>query len=100
MSSYKSGQFAILTVLTAASLLSTSLSSPIQKKTLDGFWLSDGYGYLFKIEGVKLDAYELTTVSCILKFSATHKSSSGGDTGIVFSNKELGNLRVVDTESA
>lgn len=34
-------------------------------------WDSVGYGYYLEIDGEKLEAYELTSISCLPKFTAT-----------------------------
>ncbi len=39
------------------------------RQSLDGKWESEGYGYYFSIVGSKLEAYELTTISCVFGFS-------------------------------
>ena len=43
----------------------------------DGLWRSDGYGYLIELDGAKLRAYELTSISCMLSLSGERKSDSG-----------------------
>lgn len=36
-----------------------------QDESLDGVWLSDGYGYLFEVQDNQFVFYELTSISCI-----------------------------------
>ncbi len=55
-----------LTVLSCC-LLATSAASP---KSLDGFWRSEGYGYVFEIKGAALNAFEVTTTTCVPGLSA------------------------------
>jgi hypothetical protein len=42
-----------------------ALSHPVPAKTIDGYWLSDGYGALVELKGDRLQLYEITPISCI-----------------------------------
>lgn len=48
---------------------------------LDGFWQSDGFGYVFSITGSNLQAFEVTAATCVASFSASKVRGShlGGD---------------------
>src|SRR5712692_8849717 len=35
------------------------------EKSLDGYWLSEGYGYFAEFQGVGLQLYEITPISCL-----------------------------------
>ncbi|HZU26521.1 MAG TPA: S41 family peptidase [Bryobacteraceae bacterium] len=39
-------------------------------ENLDGTWRSEGYGYVFQIDGQKLKAFQVTTRTCVDSFSA------------------------------
>jgi hypothetical protein len=51
----------------ASFLFPSSASAEIQPATqsLDGLWLTDGYGDLFELHGDNLRGYEITGLSCI-----------------------------------
>lgn len=52
--------------------------------TLDGLWLSDGYGYFFEFQGESLRAYEITTLSCIASGTATRETAPGPRNEVVY----------------
>ena len=52
-------------VVTSSSLVPLSGARSIGALGLDGFWLSEGYGILLKIEGERVQAFELTSISCL-----------------------------------
>jgi hypothetical protein len=51
-----------LSMLLAAALAATSWA---QASSVDGVWLSQGYGHAFEIEGQRLKAFELTATTCV-----------------------------------
>lgn len=68
--------------LAAATVLSCLAISPVLAQQGDpsanGLWLSDGYGLLLEVSNQSLQAYELTSVSCIASWSAKRDPGSGG----------------------
>jgi hypothetical protein len=47
-------------------MVQPSVEAPAaEKQSLDGYWLSDGYGYLAEIRGDEIKLQEITPVSCI-----------------------------------
>ena len=42
---------------------------------IDGYWKSQGYGYVFAIHGPVLDAYEVTATTCVRGFTA-HRTTA------------------------
>src|SRR5215468_2290217 len=53
-------------------------------QSLDGLWLSDGYGDLVEFQGDSLRVYEITKLSCIASDTATRKPASGPANETVF----------------
>ncbi len=47
------------------------VTSSAQADSLDGFWRSQGYGYVFEIKGPDLKAFEVTATTCVPGLSAT-----------------------------
>lgn len=52
--------------------------------SLDGLWLTDGYGELVEIKGNDLRIYEITTLSCIPSEKASRKTEAAAANEIVF----------------
>ncbi len=52
--------------------------------SLDGLWLTDGYGELVEFKGNDLLVYEVTKLSCILSEKASRKTETGTADEIVF----------------
>jgi len=52
--------------------------------SLDGRWLTDGYGELFEFNGNDLRVYEITKLSCIPSQKASRKTEAGSAGEIVF----------------
>ena len=44
------------------------LVSSGRAQSLDGVWRSQGYGYVFEIQGQALKAFELTATTCVPGF--------------------------------
>jgi hypothetical protein len=53
-------------------------------QSLDGLWLTDGYGELVEFQGDELRRFEITKLSCISAGTATRKSDAGPDKEVVF----------------
>src|SRR5690242_11691586 len=59
-------------------------------ESLDGYWLSDGYGYLAEIKGSELKLYEITSLSCIPSETFTLQPESADPRGTRFVSKDAG----------
>src|SRR3989441_12197443 len=59
-------------------------------QSLDGLWLTDGYGELIEFQGDELHWFEITQVSCVPAGKGTRKSGGGTDTENVFFEEENG----------
>src|SRR2546425_6956199 len=53
-------------------------------QSLDGLWLTDGYGELIEFQGDELHWFEITQVSCVPAGKATRKRGGGTGTEILF----------------
>ena len=51
---------------------------------LDGFWKSQGYGFVFEIDTNRLKAFEVTTRTCVQRFTAKRDDSSVPDRQATF----------------
>ena len=69
----------VLPLLVCAQIRPTTLS-------LDGLWLTDGYGELIDINGSALRMYEITKLSCIPSEEARRKTEVGDARDIVFAS--------------
>ena len=67
-----------------------SASAQVQRATesLDGLWLTDGYGELIEVQGDNLRAYEITTLSCIPSAKATRRTEASTVREIVFAGED------------
>ena len=57
-------------------------------QTLDGIWRSQGYGYVFQIQGPILKAFEVTTTTCVLGFTAKRVNRAVPEREETFRTKE------------
>lgn len=55
-----------LIVLCSLIVLPLVKAPAAEAQSLDGYWLSDGYGYLAEIKGDEIKLFEITPLSCIL----------------------------------
>ena len=69
-------------------LLSGSLVLAAQ--SLDGVWQSQGYGYIFEIQGPVLKAFEVTTTTCIPGFTAKRSNDITPGREATFKTKNKG----------
>jgi hypothetical protein len=60
------------------------LASSASTQSLDGVWRSQGYGYLFEIQGQGLRAFEVTARTCVPSFTAKRDTSSVPDQEATF----------------
>jgi hypothetical protein len=73
------GRFAIGIIACAFSAAAAAADS------LDGWWVSDGYGMLLNIHGDEMDASETTTISCLPSFTAKRQAITVEGAEAVFS---------------
>jgi len=91
----------VLCASAAFFVLPISASAQIQRATesLDGLWLTDGYGELLEVQGDNLRAYEITTLSCIAAAKTTRRTEASTNHEIVFAGED-GTLRIFPGLSA
>ncbi|MBI2826474.1 MAG: S41 family peptidase [Planctomycetia bacterium] len=65
-----------LATRSAAGLLSVLFVATASAESLDGWWISDGYGTLLEIDGDQIRGSEITAVSCLPSFSARRQSEA------------------------
>ena len=65
-----------LAILLILSLFPRTL--PAQTASIDGIWLSEGYGLVFEIQGDRLSQWQVTSISCIpaMAFQRLNKSDN------------------------
>jgi hypothetical protein len=51
---------------------------PVCAESLDGWWLSNGYGMLLHVDSDNVSAFELTSISCFPSWHAMRKADAGG----------------------
>jgi hypothetical protein len=73
----KSRLWAIIVAASASLLLPHSARAAT--RSLDGLWLTDGYGELVEIQGNELRVYEITSLSCIPSEKASRKTGAEPD---------------------
>ncbi len=61
-----------------------------EKSSLDGIWRSQGYAYIFEIKGKALKAYEVTTTTCVVGFTAQLQTSVAAGREVTFKSKDEG----------
>jgi hypothetical protein len=93
---------AIIFAATALFRLPTSAKAQTHPATqsLDGLWLTDGYGDLVEFQGDNLRGYEITTLSCIASAKATRKTDSSHASETVFVRDDGGPFRISPGASA
>jgi Peptidase family S41 len=96
MNLQRQGQLCVVVCASAALFLfPLSARAQAQRATesLDGRWLTDGYGELVEIQGDNLRTYEITTISCIPAARATRRTESSTVHEIIFAAED-GTLRI------
>ena len=70
-------------------MVQPSVKAPAaERQSLDGYWLSDGYGYLAEIKGDEIKLQEITPLSCILSDTLTLQAEPVDPRGTRFVSKE------------
>jgi Peptidase family S41/Tricorn protease C1 domain len=62
------------------------VKAPAAAQSLDGYWLSDGYGYLAEIKGGEIKMFEITSLSCIAADTYKLKAEPADPRGMRFVN--------------
>ena len=75
---------AIWTASMGVTLLGAAFNAPVAAQSLDGLWMSDGYGELAEIHGDSLSVFEITSISCVPSSTGTRKSGATGERAGVF----------------
>lgn len=60
-------QYVRLAILAASMVV----AAPVWAQSLDGIWRSEGYGYVFAVQGPSWKALEVTATTCVPGFAAT-----------------------------
>ncbi len=68
--------------------------------SLDGWWVSDGYGTLLEIRGDQIKASEITAISCLPAWTAKRQAHTPAGAEAVFVPAEGPQLRVTPGDSA
>jgi hypothetical protein len=71
-------------LLSSGPLDANAQQSNVRKHWADGWWLSDGYGLLLKVDGNILQAFELSSISCLPSWSAIRDPNHVRDAELVF----------------
>lgn len=53
--------------------------APAVAQSLDGFWRSEGYGYVFAVKEAEWKAWEVTATTCLPKFTAKQTDGATAD---------------------
>lgn len=69
-------------------------------QSLDGQWLTDGYGDLVEFQGDSLRGYEITTLSCMASAQATRKTEPSDANESVFVDDDGSTFRISPATSA
>lgn len=65
----------------------TRAQAPASVPSLDGLWLTDGYGRLIEFQGDELRRFEITSRSCIPTGKATRNAAASSATETIFTDK-------------
>ena len=93
---------AIILVAFALFLLPSSAGAQTRfaAESLDGQWLTDGYGGFIELQGDTLRRYEITTLSCIALAKASSKTGAINANEVVFVDDDGVTFRVSPAASA
>lgn len=85
------------TLISFSLWLSGVLQTPIQTKTPEELWLSDGYGLFVRFDDTMLRTYELTSISCIPSRTARRTENEGRESTILFMSGHQ-TIRIIRTD--
>ncbi|HXB57538.1 MAG TPA: S41 family peptidase [Vicinamibacteria bacterium] len=71
----------------SAGLIIVSSAIASRDQTLDGEWLSDGYGHLAEVKGSEISLFEVTPISCLVLEAFTLKAEPVDPRGTRFVSK-------------
>jgi hypothetical protein len=81
-------------------LLSLGVFEPrLAAQSLDGNWLSEGYGYFIEIAGSTLKGTEISSVSCIPSFTGTRQAGPSGTSAVFKMTNGPGTMLVLPGNS-
>jgi Peptidase family S41/Tricorn protease C1 domain len=78
----------IRTVLQLIACVAVTAAASSAQESLDGFWESEGFGYVFAISGRSLKAFEVTATTCVASFTAQRLPNSQPGRAATFRSKE------------
>lgn len=88
---FMAAHFIIKLIVLSSLIVRPLVGFPIAKtESLDGYWLSDGYGYLVEIKGSELKLFEITSLSCIPSDTFTLQPEPADPRGTRFVSKDSG----------
>jgi prepilin-type processing-associated H-X9-DG protein len=93
----KRAQFSGCFVVALSSLLLGFETRAAGALGLDGVWLSEGYGTLLKIDGERVHAFEVTSISCLPVWSGSRRAGDGGVEAVL--EKDQSSVRLVVTQA-
>src|SRR2546422_5279018 len=67
---------------------SASAQAQPSTRSLDGLWLTDGYGELIEFQGEELRSFEITKLSCISAGKATRKTGASTAKEVIFTGED------------
>lgn len=70
--------------LAAASIAALLQGSPFAAGSVDGLWRSQGYGYIFEIQGSTLKTFEVTETTCVAGRTAQRRATAVPGTEATF----------------
>src|SRR4051812_11402893 len=73
--------------MTRIVLLAICFISIAAAQSLDGFWQSQGYGFVFQFQGPALKAFELTTRTCMPGLTAKRSTNAAPGSEAAFQTK-------------
>jgi prepilin-type processing-associated H-X9-DG protein len=84
-------------VAALSSLLLWFETPPVAAFGLEGFWLSEGYGTLLKIDSKRVQAFEVTSISCLPVWSGSRRAGEAGVEAVL--QKDQSSVRLVVTQA-
>jgi prepilin-type processing-associated H-X9-DG protein len=84
-------------VAALSSLLMWMETPPVAAPGLEGLWLSEGYGTLLKIDGKRVQAFEVTSISCLPVWCGSRRAGDAGVEAVL--QKDQSSIRLVVTQA-
>ena len=86
--------------LVAASILALLPGAPMAADPVDGLWRSQGYGYVFEIQGSTLKTFEVTDTTCVAGRTAQRRATAVPGTDATFAADAEGDVLLVRTSGS